>query len=44
MRILIIGLLVLAVSVAGISAYLIQNYSTPEAISELEKKAEPIKN
>ncbi len=44
MRILVIGLLVLALSVAGISAYLIQNYSTPEAISELEKKAEPIKN
>jgi len=43
MRILVIGLIVLALSVAGISTYLIKNFSTPEAIQELEKKAEPIK-
>jgi pilus assembly protein CpaB len=43
MRILIIGLVVLALSVAGISTYLIQNFSTPEAIQALEEKAEPIK-
>ncbi len=39
MRILIIGLVVLALSVAGISTYLIQSFSTPEAIDELEKKS-----
>jgi len=43
MRILIIGLIILALSVAGISTYLIQNFSTPEAIQALEEKAEPIK-
>ena len=42
MRILIIGLVVLALSVAGISTYLIQNFSTPEAIGEMEKKARVI--
>lgn len=39
MRILIIGLVVLALSVAGISTYLIQNFSTPEALTEMEKKS-----
>ncbi len=43
MRILVIGLIVLALSVAGISTYLIKNFSTPEAIQALEKKAEPIR-
>jgi len=43
MRILVIGLIVLALSVAGISTYLIKNFSTPAAIQELEKKAEPVK-
>ena len=43
MRILVIGLIVLALSVAGISTYLIKNFSTPEAIQALEKKAEPVK-
>lgn len=42
MRILIIGLMVLAFSVAGISTYLIRSFSTPEAIQELEEKAEPV--
>ncbi len=44
MRVLVIGLLVLALSVAGISTYLIQNFSTPEAIGELEKQSRPIVN
>ncbi len=39
MRILIIGMVVLALSVAGISTYLIQSFSTPEALGELEKQA-----
>jgi len=43
MRILVIGLIVLALSVAGISTYLIKNFSTPEAIQALEEKAEPVK-
>ncbi len=43
MRTLIVGLIVLALSVAGISTYLIQNFSTPTAIQELEKKAQPKK-
>jgi pilus assembly protein CpaB len=43
MRILIVGLIVLALSVAGISTYLIQNFSTPTAIEELEQKAQPKK-
>ncbi|NQW02351.1 MAG: Flp pilus assembly protein CpaB [Rhodospirillales bacterium] len=41
MRILIVGLIVLALSVAGISTYLIKNFSTPTAIEELEKQAKP---
>jgi pilus assembly protein CpaB len=44
MRVLVIGLIVLALSVAGISTYLIQNFSTPEAIGELEKKSRPVVN
>lgn len=44
MRVIVIGLVVLAFSVAGISTYLIQNFSTPEAIGELEKKSRPIVN
>ena len=44
MRILIVGLVVLALSVAGISTYLIQNFSTPTAIQELEKKSQPKKH
>jgi len=43
MRILVIGLIVLALSVAGISTYLIQTFSTPEAIQALEEKAAPVK-
>lgn len=43
MRVLIVGLIVLSLGVAGVSTYLIKTFSTPEAIEELEQQAEPIK-
>ncbi len=43
MKVLIVGLIVLALGVAGVSTYLIKSFSSKEAISELEKEAEPIK-
>lgn len=43
MRILIVGLIVLALSVAGISTYLIRSFSSQQALEKLEKEAEPIR-
>ena len=43
MRVLIVGLIVLALSVAGISTYLIRSFSSEEALKKLEEEAEPIK-
>jgi len=43
MRVLIVGLIVLSLGVAGVSTYLIKTFSTPEASEELEQQAEPIK-
>ncbi|MEE8393549.1 MAG: Flp pilus assembly protein CpaB [Rhodospirillales bacterium] len=39
MRVLIVGILVLALAVAGVSTYLIKTFSGEENIEELEKKA-----
>jgi pilus assembly protein CpaB len=44
MKVLIVGILVLALGVAGVSTYLIKSFRTPEAIEQLEKeKAVPKK-
>jgi len=43
MRVLIVGLIVLALSVAGISTYLIRSFSSQEALKKLEEEAEPVK-
>lgn len=40
MRVLIVGLIVLALSVAGISTYLIKTFSTDEGLQKLEQEAE----
>ena len=40
MRVLIVGILVLAVAVAGIATYLIESFSGEENIEQLQKEAE----
>ena len=40
MRVLIVGILVLALAVAGIATYLIKSFSGEENIEELQKEAE----
>ncbi len=41
MKVLIVGLIVLAFGVAGVSTYLIKNFSGKENLEELEKSARP---
>ncbi len=41
MRVLIVGIIVLAVSVAGVSTYLIKSFSGEENLGELEREAKP---
>ncbi len=43
MRVLIVGIIVLALAVAAVSTYLIQTFSTPEAIDEMEALTEPVR-
>ena len=43
MRVLIVGIIVLALAVAAVSTYLIKTFSTPEAISEIEAATEPVR-
>ena len=38
MRLIIVGILVLTLGIAGLSTYLIKSFQTPEAIEELEKE------
>lgn len=38
-RVLIIGIIVLSLGIAGVSTYLIKTFKTPEAIEELEQEA-----
>lgn len=43
MKVLIVGLIVLALGVAGVSTYLIKSFSSEEAIEELKTEAAPVK-
>lgn len=43
MRVLIVGIIVLALAVASVSTYLIKTFSTPEAIEEIEAAVEPVR-
>lgn len=43
MRVLIVGIIVLALAVAAVSTYLIRSFSTPEAIEEIEAAVEPVR-
>lgn len=43
MRVLIVGIIVLALAVAAVSTYLIKTFSTSEAIEEIEAAAEPVR-
>ena len=43
MRVLIVGIIVLALAVAAVSTYLIQTFSTPEAIDEMEALTVPVR-
>jgi len=43
MRVMIVGILVLALAVAGVSTYLIKSFSTPEAIDQIEAAQEPVR-
>lgn len=40
MRVLIVGIIVLALAVAGVSTYLIQSFGSEEKVAELQKEAE----
>ncbi|MEQ8665987.1 MAG: Flp pilus assembly protein CpaB [Rhodospirillales bacterium] len=43
MRVLIVGIIVLALAVAAVSTYLIKTFSTPEAIEQIEAAVEPVR-
>jgi pilus assembly protein CpaB len=43
MRVLIVGIIVLSLGVAGVATYLITTFKTPEAIDKLQEEKAPLK-